>query len=157
MRYSYITALDTLTKWAIKEGYKNISLDHYDVSYIDWEKKSLNEPKVIKIEGSYDYEHQTYLMLHELGHHVIRKDWDKFKQKLPAAATAEEKDTKKKENKHKRRTSYIVSALHEEFSAWDEGIKLAKKLNIKVNLNKWNRFKTKCLMGYIRYYGSGQH
>lgn len=157
MRYSYINALDTLTKWAIKEGYKNISLDYHDTSFIDWERKSLNEPKVIKIQHKYDYEHQTYLFLHEAGHHQIRKDWDDFKKKLPQAAFAEEKDTKTKTHKHKRRTSYVVSALEEEYLAWFYGLRLAKKLGIKINNSKWNALKNKCMMGYIRYYGSSQH
>lgn len=152
MRYSYIHALEILTKFAIKEGYKDISLDG-DVSFIDWEPKSLNEPKKIKIEGNIDYEHQAYYFLHELGHHEIRKNWDKFKKKMPAAAIAEEKDNKIKKSMHTRRTSYIVSTIEEEIKAWDEALKLAKKLDIKINSKKWNALRTKCVMTYIRYYG----
>lgn len=151
MRYSYINALATLTEWAHKEGF-NVSLDHNDISYIDWEIGSLNEPKIIKIEGKYNYEYQTYLMLHELGHHQIRKDWDKFKKKLPAAANAEEKD----HYKHRRTTSYIVSTIEEEYLAWERGYDLATKLGIKINPKKWEKFKTKNLMGYIKFYGKSK-
>ena len=56
--------------------------------------------------------------------------------------------------KYKRRVTYSVSCMEEEFKAWDEGLKLAEKLDIKINIKKWNEFKSKCLIGYIRYYGT---
>lgn len=153
MRYSYKRALDTITEWAVKEGYNDISFDHNDISFIDWEKNSLNTPKKIKIEGKYPIELKVYLLLHELGHHQLRKNWDKFTKTLPVAAHAEHIHLSKKEGKYKRRVTYSVSCVEEEFKAWEEGYKLAEKLGIKINLKKWNLFKSKCLITYIRYYG----
>lgn len=154
MRYSYKRALETITDWAIKEGYGHISFDHDDISFIDWEKDTLNYPKEIKIEGKYPTEIKVYLLLHELGHHQLRKSWDKFEKTLPITAYAELYHQEKKEVKYKRRVTYMVSCIEEEFKAWDEGLKLASKLDIKVNLTKWNAFKAKCLISYIRYYGA---
>jgi Zn-dependent peptidase ImmA (M78 family) len=37
-----------------------------------------NTPNSIKIEGNLSYELQTYIFLHELGHHQLRKDWNEF-------------------------------------------------------------------------------
>lgn len=157
MRFSYKKALDTLTSWARKEGYEDISFDH-DTSYIDWSKNSdsINVPKVIKIEGGHTYEIKTYLFLHELGHHQLRKDWDKFNNMLPMAAYAEIKRHKQKDRKYTRRVSYSVSCLEEEFKAWEEGYKLGVKLGIKIDLKRWAAFKTKCIMTYVRHYGTAK-
>ncbi len=154
MRYSYVKYLDILTDWATKQGFKSISFDHTDISYVDWTRDSLNEPKVIKIQGKYNNEEKTYLMLHECGHHILRKDWEKFHKMFPTAAHAEEKQQIKKQYKFKRRTTYIVATIEEECLAWSRGYELATKLGIHINIEKWSKFKTKMLMSYIRFYGS---
>ena len=148
-RYNYSQALERLTEWATKEGYE-ITFDHDDISFIDWERKTLNTPKVIKIEHKYPLEIKVYLLLHELGHHQLRKNWDKFERVLPISAYAETRD----ELKYKRRVVYSVSCMEEEFKAWDAGYALGKKLDIRINDGKWYEFKAKCLMGYMRYYST---
>jgi hypothetical protein len=153
-RYSYTKALERLTEWAVKQGYSEITFDHHDISQIDWKGSGLNEPNTIKIEGKYPIEIKVYLMLHELGHHQLRKNWSKFKKTLPVVAHAEHIHFVRNVGKYKRRVTYSVSCMEEEFKAWDEGLKLAEKLDVKINIKKWNEFKAKCLIGYIRYYGS---
>ena len=153
MRYSYTKALGTLTEWGIKQGY-DISFDHYESSEIDWKGYTLNEPNSIRIESRYPVELKVYLLLHELGHHQLRKNWDKFKKTLPVLAHAEHIHFVRNVGKYKRRVTYTVSCMEEEFKAWDEGYKLAEKLEIKINLKKWNEFKAKCLISYMRYYGT---
>jgi len=154
MRYSYTKALEVIKNWALKEGYETISFNHNDISYIDWETKTLNTPRVIKIEGKYPIETKVYLLLHELGHHQLRKDWIKFKKTLPIVAFAEHIHIFKNVGKYKRRVTYSVSCMEEEFKAWEEGAKLAEKLGVKINMKKWNELKTKCLISYMRYYGA---
>ena len=149
MRYSYKKALVLLTEWANKEGYNDITLDHDGISFIDWERSTLNSPKKIKIEGKYNNEIKTYIFLHELGHHQLRKDWDKFKKKLPVAGHAEERHY---DGRYKRRVAYTVSCMEEEFKAWEEGLKLGIRMGIKVKMENWNGLKSKCLMSYMRYY-----
>ena len=97
MRYSYKRALEVLTDWAVREGYEDISFDHTDVSYIDWKKDGLNTPKNIKIQGKYSTEIKTYILLHELGHHQLRKNWGRFEKTLPVTAYAENVDFLRKE------------------------------------------------------------
>lgn len=154
MRYSYKKALNTVTEWAIKEGYEDISFDHNDISYIDipyidWGVDVSTTPKIIKIQGSHPIEIKLYLLLHELGHHQLRKNWDRFKKILPIIAYAEEN-----RGKYKRRVTYAVSCMEEEFKAWEEGYKLGEKLGVKINLQKWNAYKSKCLISYMRHYAS---
>lgn len=153
MGYSFKKALQILTKYATEEGY-SVTFDYKDISQINWISKSLNTPKVIKIQDKYNNEIKTYILLHELGHHELRKDWAKFESVLPVLAHAEAIHHYTKDGRLKRQVSYIVSSLEEEFKAWSESKILASKLEIKIDEIKWNKFKTKCLMEYIRYYGA---
>ena len=140
-RYNYTMALEKLTNWATKEGYNDITFDYWDISEINWERDSLNKPKHIKIEGKYSKEIKVYLLLHELGHHQLRKDWDKFKRVLPDLAYAEDIHLRMNDIKYKRRVSYTVSCMEEEFKAWEEGLKLGDKFGIRINKEKWDKFK----------------
>lgn len=90
--------------------------------------------------------------MHELGHHELRKDWDIFNELLPVVARAEKHHHEYKSNRYKRRNSYIVGCLEEEFKAWDEGLKLARYFDIRIDLEKWNEFRSICLKAYIIYY-----
>jgi hypothetical protein len=153
-RYSYKRAIGQLTEYAVNEGYANISLNHKGVSMIKWNLRTLNEPKSIYIEGKYGVEIKTYLMLHELGHHEIRKNWKKFTKRFPASAYAEEVHLATNDKRYKRRDSYVVASLEEEFMAWEEGLKLGKRLGIKINMDKWIDFKSKCLKSYIVYFAN---
>lgn len=153
-RYSYTKALALLTEWATKEGYSDISIDYHDISQIDWEKNTLNTPKHIKIQGKYPIEIKVYFFLHELGHHQLRKNWTRFEKELPVLAHAEHIHFYRNVGKYKRRVTYTVSCMEEEFKAWDEGYKLAEKLGIKINKEKWTTLKAKCLISYMRYYGA---
>lgn len=154
MRYSYKRALNDLTEYAYGEGYKRVILNHKGVSFMNTVPKTLNEPTSIYIEGSQPLEMKAYLFLHELGHHELRKDWKKFKKKLPVTAYAEMRNLKMGEGKYKRRNSYKVASLEEEFMAWEEGFKLGGKLGIKINMEHWIELKSKCLKSYINYYGT---
>jgi hypothetical protein len=153
MRYSYKKGLVKLTEYAEKQGYK-VRLDYHDISYMKQDTKTKNEPQGIFIQSGMTYEETVYIFLHEMGHHELRKDWDKFKKRLPVLAHAEMVKLYKKENKYSRRKVYHVSSLEEEFLAWDEGLKLAKKLGIQVNMEHWIKIKSKCLKSYIRYYAN---
>jgi hypothetical protein len=153
-RYNYTKALDKLTQWAYKEGYKTVTFDHNDISYIDWQTRTLNTPYEIRIQGKYPIEIKVYILLHELGHHILRKDWDEFTRVLPISAYAEHVHFFLNDGKYKRRVQYKVSCMEEEFKAWDEGYKLAGSLEIRINEKKWHDLKSKCLMGYMRYYST---
>jgi hypothetical protein len=147
-------ALVRLKEYAVGEGYMLVTYNHRGISKITWNRSTLNEPNSIYIEGRHGLEIKTYLMLHELGHHEIRKDWKKFKRRFPTSAKAEQMHLKTSNNKYKRRDSYLVSSLEEEFMAWEEGLRLGQRLGIRVNMDKFIDFKSKCLKGYINYYAN---
>lgn len=150
-RYNYTRALGELVAYAETEGYR-VVLDSNDISVIMWHHRTLNFPKEIRIEGRYNNEYKVYLLLHELGHHILRKDWGKFSRVIPIAAYAEGMYQETRDSRYKRRITYDVSCVEEEFKAWDEGYKLAGRLGIRINMEKWLEFKSTCLMSHIRYY-----
>lgn len=148
MKNNYKKSLEIVKDWCLKEGYEDISFNHNDVSYIEWDGINYNNPKTIKIQGKYNTEIQLYILLHELGHHLLRKNKKTYYKKFPIVAYAES------DKKYTRRVSYRVASLEEEFKAWDAGLRLGKKLGVGIRLDRWDWIKTKCLMAYIRYYGS---
>jgi hypothetical protein len=154
MRFSYKRALETLTEYAYSQGYEKVVLNHKGVSFMNWRPRTLNEPISIYIEGKYTLEEKTYIFLHELGHHSLRKDWEEFEKRLPVIAYAEHVHLVYNDKRYKRRDSYIVSSLEEEFMAWDEGLKLAAELGIKIKMQNWIDLKSKCLKSYINYYAT---
>lgn len=152
MRFSYKRALDELKEYAINEGYSEVVTDHNDISVLYWNMSTLNEPVGIYIEGRHTWEIKTYLMLHELGHHQLRKNWKKFEKRFPVIAKAQKAYYIDGIKRYMRRTDYIVACLEEEYAAWEEALKLGEKFNIKINMSKWIMIKSKCLKGYINYY-----
>jgi hypothetical protein len=155
MRFSYKKGLETLTNYAFKEGFIGVEIDYHS-TYITWKDKTLNDPKKIYIQSGMTLEEKVYYFLHELGHHELRKDWGRYEKQLPVLAHASEIVLKRKNKgkKYTRRNSFHICSLEEEFLAWTEGLKLGKKLGIKINMERWMNLKVKSLKTYIKYYGT---
>lgn len=146
MRPNYKKSLELVRDWCLDKGYEDVTFDHNDISYIEWEGTNLNKPKIIKIEQKYNNEIKLYLLLHEIGHHQLRKNKKNYHKKFPILAYAET------DKKYIRHVSYRVTSLEEEFKAWEEGYKLGIKFGINIRMDKWQWIKNRCLMKYIRYY-----
>ena len=82
-------SLKKLVKWAKSEGFKKVNTNSKGVSVIKWIPNTLNLPYEINIEGRHSVEMKVYYLLHELGHHQIRKDWLEFEKRFPLVAKAE--------------------------------------------------------------------
>lgn len=142
----YKKALTILIQHANTLGFV-VDLNYDDVSMVTWKK--LNNPFEIKIQKKLPVEEKVYALLHELGHHELRKDWNEYKRVVPIVAYAESV----RPQKYRRRIGYYVSCVEEEFKAWELGRDLANDLGIRIRKTVWNRLKSKCLMTYIRYFG----
>jgi hypothetical protein len=151
-RYNYTKALHKLVDFAHEQGFTNVDLNHKE-SLMSWDPKTLNYPRAIKLDGSYNNEIKVYLFLHELGHFELRKDWELFGYFLPDVCEAETIKFMYGDKNITKRNLYTVSMIEEEYKAWDEGYKLGLRLDIRINKDNWNWIKTKCLMSYIRHYG----
>jgi hypothetical protein len=151
MASPYKKYLKELVDYVISEGYV-ITFEKLGISEIYWVKTSLNTPKSIHIRGCKGYETKVYILLHELGHHELRKDWVRFTEILPIIANAEEKQLLG-QRKFVRRKEYHIACLEEEYLAWFEGLGLAQRMGIPIQMNVWNRLKNWGLQSYINYYG----
>lgn len=82
-----------------------------------------------------------YSMLHELGHTVIH-----------GKKNFAEKYYRTYEIGGHVAIDLVASAqiMKEEIEAWDQGLKLAKKLGIKIDRKDYERYASKCLMNYMR-------
>jgi hypothetical protein len=146
------TALRKLVKWAKSKGFKRVVFDCEGESHITWVKNSLNDGYEIHIEKTLNLEEKVYFLLHELGHHILRSDWEFYENQFPILVKSEQVDSRCRHN-IRRLISYGVSIIDEEFKAWDEGELLAIELGIKINKENFDKIKVKSLISYIRHYG----
>jgi hypothetical protein len=123
-------------------------------SQVLWKDTSLNVPNKILVERKTNIETSIYLFLHELGHHELRKKWSIFKNNFPIISLEEELRLGKNKKRNTRCTQYYIECFHEEYRAWEEALILAQKLSIPVNINKFNKLKSKCLISYMKYYAN---
>ena len=149
--YDYTSDLELVVSYAKSLGF-DVYFNHDDISYIDWRGGSLNEPSEIYIESGFTQEEVVYLLLHELGHHELRKDWETYRKVLPISAHAEYMYLREKVGKYKRRVSYKVSSMEEEFKAWEEGYWLGVELGVRIDDEKWNIFRVKFLWEYMCHF-----
>lgn len=154
MRYSYKQALSVLKEYALGEGYSEVRVDHSDTSVLYWSFDRVNVPVGIYIQSGYTWELKTYLLLHELGHHELRKNWSVFEERFPLIAKAEMVYFNEGHRRHMYGDRYNVSCLEEEYAAWDEGLRLAGRFGIPIRFENWVKLKTKCLKSYIDYYSN---
>jgi hypothetical protein len=141
-----------LTKWAKKNGFKRIDLNHDGESYITWVFNTINEPYEIGIEKWCSNEAKVYFFLHELGHNILRSNLEYYQERYPLMVKAELSEGRTKSNLQ-RRNAYKISEIGEEFEAWDEARLLADRLKIRINEKNFETLRVKSLMTYIRFYG----
>lgn len=96
------------------------------------------DDKAIQINTQRTKENQLYILLHELGHHLIFEN-SNLANKF---GLLNNKD-------RKRNLSNQILELEEEVKAWHLGEDVANKLNINLSTN-FQLLKAKCLKTYIR-------
>jgi hypothetical protein len=108
--------------------------DIYDVA-VDYDPMGMDEywidDKVITINDMRDLKYQLFVLLHEAGHVILRahKDFDKM---FPGSKTSK------------------VEILKEEVIAWEEGRKLATKLQIPLGKD-WEIHVRQAIMKYVHW------
>lgn len=101
--------------------------------------------KRILISSRLGIEKRLYILIHELGHILIRNNQKKFQSEYSGHANV---SLDRRCNWTKK---FRVSTIEEEIEAWKRGKRVAKRLGIEINEEKFNKFKTNCLMSYIRW------
>lgn len=103
--------------------------------------------KIISISTRQGFEKQLYTLLHECGHVLVQKNTISYNKKYPA--TAKMNSYKSINKQLERSPKYKVDIISEEIDAWDRGRKLAKRLDIYINNEKYNDMSSKCIYSYI--------
>ncbi len=127
-----------LWNWAENRGYQVIESSEF-------EDACWSDVKQITINARQGIEKRLYALLHECGHALIRSSWHSFSNQYPAHAHAE---IKKQTNPSK---SYRISVLEEEVEAWKRGLRLANRLGIYIDEEKYNQNKTHYLLTYAQW------
>lgn len=134
-----------VTSWLERRGY-TVVFERGLESQIHPKKPKFEENKKSKrevwIDSAPSLECQLHTLLHEAGHYIVesRKNYyEKYGYGYPALGTAKAKTV-----------AHWVHLIGEEFEAWEEGLKLARRLGIPIRKSVFERHKCPALMSYFR-------
>ena len=129
---------DRVVEWLDKRGYE---------VYIgtDVEDSVWYANKRIYINSRQHIQNRLYALLHECGHILVNDNRDRVYE-LSYQATGE---GRVRPSKQKR-----VAILAEEFEAWKRGERLADRLGIEINTEKYDQERTRAIMSYIEWAGA---
>lgn len=131
----HIDALAVLVDWCAQRGIEVVFCKRGGGIYYP-------ENKRIKINGRLQPEKQVFFLLHEIGHHLIG---DKEKhERFGMGYSQDDPDVK--------RTFYHrVDIVDEEFEAWWRGFKLARRLHLRINKERFDRTRAEMLKSYFKW------
>lgn len=134
-----ISGLDVVISWAARRG--------ITVAFSSLREAGVfsSEEKTIFINSTQRYENQLFILLHECGHILVGSEKSgahhRFKLGYPATYDPGLKD----------KFIHRCAILEEEFEAWHRGRRLAKKLEIEINDERWSTLKASMLKSYIKW------
>ena len=127
---------DWLTKY-----HCDVVIEHGEESRFEFEGTT------IYINAQEKVENQLFTLLHEAGHLLIFKGNKQFAKDYPMYAHA---DSVCNDGRVVRGKAYQVSLVAEEIEAWRRGRRLAQRIGVRVNDDKYNKAMSDCVMSYIR-------
>lgn len=139
------THITTVVGWLERRGY-TVVFERGLESQIHPKKPKFEENKESRrevwIDSAPSKECQLHTLLHEAGHYIVesRKNYlEKYSHGYPAAGTAKAKTV-----------MHWVHLIGEEYEAWEEGLKLARRLGIPIRKAVYERHRCPALMSYFR-------
>lgn len=124
-----------LQGWANKKKY-NVKC------YTDADDRLDFETRLIHINSRQHAENRFYTLLHECGHLLISNSYKQFQKDHPVYAFSSD-------IRASRGKAYQVSLVAEEIEAWKRGRRLAKRLGLYINDEKFDKVMSECVMTYI--------
>lgn len=100
------------------------------------------EESYVKMSSRFSAEKQLYTLLHECGHMLIgdRRKHERY------GMGHHQKDPNVRRTLHHR-----FDVLDEELEAWFRGMKLARRLKIRVNKETFHSHRLQCLKTYVKW------
>jgi len=106
------------------------------------------EDKRIKVSGRLDPEKQVFVLLHECGHHLIG-DKEKHERFGMGYSRLSVDPTVTRTFRHK------CDIIDEEYEAWHRGVKLARRLKIKIDKERYDKVRAEMIKTYLVWALSG--
>jgi hypothetical protein len=129
----HLDSLMVVCIWLFDKGYSvEFGKDGDDALY--------QESKFISIKNTRSQEGQLYTLLHECGHILVNES--------DSIVNGREEVLDKYSSRSKINKIFTIV---EEVEAWKRGLRLAKKLGIAVNKEKWNRDMARALESYMKW------
>ena len=97
---------------------------------------------LIKISGRLSPESQLFCLLHECGHYLIG---DREKHQRYGMGYQQQDPNIMRTFHHK------CDIVEEEFEAWHRGAKLAARLNIVLDKERFDKIRTTCIRSYMKW------
>jgi len=124
-------AITAVAYWFQQKGY-HVEIDRDGEDAID------RDSKFVSINSTRSLETQLHVILHEAGHLLVEKS-DSITNGIPEVLS-------KYSEKSKIHKTFTVI---EEVEAWKRGLKLANRLGIKINKEKWNKDVARAIYKYM--------
>ena len=128
---SHNNSIGTVLSWFDKKGYI-VEFDRNGDDSVD------RENKLVSINNTRSLETQLHVMLHEAGHVMVYES--------DSIVNGIEEVLIKYSEKSKIHKTFTVI---EEVEAWKRGLKLAKRLGVKINKEKWNKDVARAIYKYM--------
>ena len=130
--------IECLTGWLHSKGYTIVESGGARDSIVFDDKEVL-------LNSQYKDENKFYTLLHECGHLITNLNKKPFLEKYPLYPS----DVI--DGRVMKSISYRVSLVSEELIAWEKGLALAKRLNLKVDTKNYHKCMTDSIWTYIKY------
>ena len=123
--------INSLIYWFHKKGY-HVELERDGQDAID------RISKFVSINSTRSKETQVHIMLHEAGHVLVGESAGRFNGEAEVL------------NKYSSKTKiHKTFTVIEEIEAWKRGLKLAGRLGIEINKEKWNKDVARAIYKYM--------
>jgi len=128
-----------------------------NMKLIDWIKKKgfiyeegkndLYEPteKKIYVNKRLNKQNKLYSVLHECGHLLVQQNIFSYEKRYKSQVDGIF------DKRKCRSLRWRIDFLKEEYDAWDRGYRLAKRLKIPINKERYYDYASKCLESYCEW------
>jgi len=128
-------AFDAVESWLYDRGYTV-------VQYTDAEDSVYYDSKEILINSRKHIESRFYTLLHECGHILVNDNRDRlYTLSRETQAVMGHKPARKRR----------IAVLSEEVEAWKRGERLAARLGLEIDEEKFDLCRTNALMSYVEW------
>jgi len=101
-----------------------------------------SDKKLIVINGRLSPEIQLYVLMHECGHYLVgdRTAGQRYGFGYQAIGTKDEQTIK-----------HRIDVIDEELEAWARGLKLAKRLDVKIDIDRFSQTRSEYIVSYLKW------